>query len=219
MKNREFRLARQGANCHVGLGHGSGESDKLYSSPKMGVTDVTVGVTVTSRLHRSYCCSRIPLLFCCYCSTLQHCSVPNVNQPYRVFTAAAGAGALSRSRTGGGGLMRMELGLIGVHRSRRGVRGVACAPVGRGSLLREASSRRPDTMDGSVVSPRLPPTRLRTWYSFAQPGAPTSRLIAHALRAYAVQRKADCTDLFARRTPLGGLIAGSCNGSSEPLIE
>ena len=82
MENREFRLARQGANCHVGLGHGSGESDKLYSSPKMGVTDVTVGVTVTSRLHRSYCCSRIPLLFCCYCSTLQHCSVPNVEQPY-----------------------------------------------------------------------------------------------------------------------------------------
>ena len=80
MKNREFRLARQGANCHVGLGHGSGESDKLYSSPKMGVTDVTVGVTATSRLHRSYCCSRIPLLFCCYCSTLQHCSVPNVNK-------------------------------------------------------------------------------------------------------------------------------------------
>ena len=82
LENREFRLARQGANCHVGLGHGSGESDKLYSSPKMGVTDVTVGVTVTSRLHRSYCCSRIPLLFCCYCSTLQHCSVPNVKQPY-----------------------------------------------------------------------------------------------------------------------------------------
>ena len=25
------------------------------------------------------CCSRILLLFCCYCSTLQHCSVPNVN--------------------------------------------------------------------------------------------------------------------------------------------
>ena len=49
----------------------------------MGVTDVTVGVTVTSRLHRSYCCSRIPLLFCCYCSTLQHCSVPNVNVPYK----------------------------------------------------------------------------------------------------------------------------------------
>ena len=45
----------------VGLGHGSGESDKLYSSPKMSVTDVTVGVTVTSRLHRSYCCSRIPV--------------------------------------------------------------------------------------------------------------------------------------------------------------
>ena len=82
LKNREFRLARQGANCHVGLGHGSGESDKLYSSPKMGVTDVTVGVTVTSRLHRSYCCSRIPLLFCCYCSTLQHCSVPNVEVLY-----------------------------------------------------------------------------------------------------------------------------------------
>ena len=30
---------------------GSGESDKLYSSPKMGVTHVAVGVTVTSRLH------------------------------------------------------------------------------------------------------------------------------------------------------------------------
>ena len=43
------------------------ESDRLYSSPKMGVMGVTVGVTVASRLHRSCCCSRILLLFCCYC--------------------------------------------------------------------------------------------------------------------------------------------------------
>ena len=36
---RRMRCAprrQEGANCHVGLGHGSGESDKLYSSPKNG---------------------------------------------------------------------------------------------------------------------------------------------------------------------------------------
>ena len=40
-----------------------------------------INVRGESRTLRS-CCSRILLLFCCYCSTLQHCSVPNVHQPY-----------------------------------------------------------------------------------------------------------------------------------------
>ena len=30
----------------------------------------------------AYCCSRILLLFCCYCSTLQHCSRLNVTMLY-----------------------------------------------------------------------------------------------------------------------------------------
>ena len=45
---------QEGENCHVGLGHGSGESDKLYSSPKVGVTDVTVDVALVNFRSRAY---------------------------------------------------------------------------------------------------------------------------------------------------------------------
>ena len=68
--------------------------------------------------------------------------------PGRWGTTAAGGGALSRSCAAGGGMKRVELRLIGVHRSRRDVRGVACAPVGLGSVRGEASSRPPDTWMG-----------------------------------------------------------------------
>ena len=80
LKNCEFRLARRSKLSSVMSGWVMVQESltSCIHRQKMGVTDVTVGVTVTSRLHRSYCCSRILLLFCCYCSTLQQCSALNV---------------------------------------------------------------------------------------------------------------------------------------------
>ena len=48
----------------------------------LGGKGVGLNVRGESLTLRS-CCLRILLLFCCYCSTLQHCSVPNVHLPYR----------------------------------------------------------------------------------------------------------------------------------------
>ena len=58
-----------------------------------GVPSTRTGGSLTlggGSLTLRNCCSRILLLFCCYCSTLQHCSAPNVRQLYlRCPTSAA----------------------------------------------------------------------------------------------------------------------------------
>ena len=46
----------------------------------LGLRRPQVTLLFTKSLTLSYCCSELPLLFCCYCSTVTTMSFPNVTQ-------------------------------------------------------------------------------------------------------------------------------------------
>ena len=73
---RRFRAILSGLRIRF-----NGKSRGLRPSrPNVGDWEPSVGLLLFTRLIVGQCCWPGPLLFCCYCSTLQHCWPVNVKE-------------------------------------------------------------------------------------------------------------------------------------------
>ena len=76
----ESKVIKKGVARQTGRGSRGGPRGSKWGS--VG----SRGLTVLSACPVLFkCCSRVPVLFCCYCSTLQQCAALNVTMLYSLF--------------------------------------------------------------------------------------------------------------------------------------